>query len=102
MKAYSIVFEWSTYDCNGVDVEVFSTYDKAVARFNEIISNEKDNNVSWVGDAYEKDGNLQKDFTLDCSEEFTDGKEHELWWSIACKNDWYLHDCLELRILEIR
>ena len=31
----------------------------------------------------------------------TDGEEHELWWNLTCKIDWFLHDFVELRILEV-
>ena len=101
-KAYTIVFEWSTEDANGVDVEVFDTYEKAVTRFNEIIETEQDPDMSWVSGAWDENGDLLKDYELDCNEQFTDGKEHELWWYIVCKNDWCLHDHLELRILEVK
>ena len=30
-----------------------------------------------------------------------DGEEHEFWWNLTCKTDWYLHDFIELRILEV-
>lgn len=102
MKVYTIVFEWSTNDCDGVDVEVFSTYEKAVNRFNEIIENEHKPEISWVGEAFDENGNLKENYTLDCNKQFTDNEEHELWWNIECKNDWYFHDNLELRILEMR
>lgn len=102
MKIYTIVFEWSTNDCDGVDVEVFLTYEKAVNRFNEIIENEHKPEMSWVSDAWDENGDLLKDYILDCNEQFTDNEEHELWWNIECKNDWYFHDNLELRILEMR
>ena len=102
MKAYTIVFEWSTDDENGVDVEVFDSYEKAVHRFNEIIEDEHSPEMSWVSNAWDENGDLLHGYELDCNEQFTDGEEHELWWNIECKNDWYLHDYLELRILEIK
>ena len=102
MKAYTIVFEWSTDDSSGVDVEVFSTYEKAVARFNEIIEDEQNPDISWVSDAWNENGDLSEDYELNCNEQFTDNKEHELWWDIKCQHNWYLHDFLELRILEVK
>lgn len=102
MKAYTIVFQWSTDDCDGVDVEVFSTYAKAVARFNEIIENEHNPEISWVGNAFDEHGYLLERYTLDCNEQYTDNEEHELWWKIETQNDWYYHDYLELRILEMK
>ncbi len=102
MKAYTIVFEWSTDDANGVDVEVFDSYEKAVERFNAIIEDESDNNISWAADAFDENGDVRHGYELDCNEPFEDGEEHELWWNIQMKNDWYFHDSLELRILEVK
>ena len=102
MKAYTIIFDWATEDASGIDVEVFDTYDKAVDRFHRIIEDENDNSISWVGDAFDENGDLLEDYELDCNEQFADGEEHELWWHIERKNDWFLHDHLELRILEVK
>ena len=102
MKVYMIVFEWSTEDAADVEVEVYGTYDKAVDRFNKIIESERDVSISWVDDAWDENGKLLDNYDLDCNEPFADGEEHELWWNIECKNDWYLHDHLELRILEVK
>ena len=102
MKAYTIVFEWSTDDASSIDVEVFDTYEKAVDRFNRIIEDEHDNSNSWVGDAYDENGELLEDYELDCNDPFTDGEEHELWWDMEKKHDWNYHERLELRILEVK
>ena len=82
MKIYLVLFQYCTDDCDGVDTQAFSTYEKALERFNEIIKNEKNTEISWVGNAFEND-KLQKNYELDCNETFTDGEEHELWWNIA-------------------
>lgn len=102
MKVYTIVFQWATDDAEGTDVEVFDTYEKAVDRFNQIVEDEHDNSISWVGDAYDENGDLLEDYKLDCNEPFTDGEEHELWWDIRKQTNWYFHDSLELRILEVK
>ena len=100
MKIYLVLFQYCTDDCDGVDTQAFSTYEKAVERFNEIIENEKNTEISWAGNAFEND-KLQKNYELDCNETFIDGEEHERWWNLSCKLDWYLHEFLELRILEV-
>ena len=100
MKIYLVLFQYSTDDCDGVDTQAFSNYEKAVERFNEIIENEKNTDMSWAENAFEND-KLQHNYELDCNETFTDGEEHELWWNLSCKLDWYLHEFLELRILEV-
>lgn len=100
MKIYLVLFQYSTEDCDGVETQAFSTYEKAVERFNEIVENEKKPEISWVPNAYENNV-LQDNYELECNTKFTDGKEHELWWNLTCKLDWYLHDFIELRILEV-
>lgn len=103
MEVYTIVFEWIVDGADGIDVEVFDTYEKAVKRFNEIIENEKHEPNGWVDKAFDENGDLlEEDYDLDCNDPFTDGKEHELWWRIRCERDWFLHENLELRILEVK
>lgn len=85
MKIYLVLFQYSTDDCDGVDTQAFSTYEKAVERFHEIIENEKNPKCSWAANAFEN-GELQHNYELDCSD-FTDTEEHELWWNLTCKLD---------------
>lgn len=99
-KIYLVLFQYSTDDCDGVDTQAFSSYEKAVERFNEIVQAEKTPGNSWAANAFEN-GKLQHNYELDCNDTFTDGEEHELWWYLTCKMDWYLHDFIELRILEV-
>lgn len=97
---YLILLQYSTDDCDGIETECFDTYDKAVNRFSEIIENEKKAN-EWIKNAFEN-GILHHNYELDCSPDYSDNKEHELWWNITCKLDWYLHTFVELRILEVQ
>lgn len=101
MKIYTVVLQFSSDDADGIDIELFFTYDKAVKRFKEIIETEKQPGMSWVADAYE-DGILLHSYELDASPEFKDNEEHELWWNITCKVDWNIHEFLELRIIEVQ
>ena len=41
MKIYLVLFQYCTDDCDGVETQAFSTYEKAVERFNELIKDEK-------------------------------------------------------------
>ena len=101
MKIYLVMMQYSTDDCDGVDTECFDTYEKAVNRYNQMIEAEKKPDNSWVANAFEN-GVLQHNYELDCSSIHSDGQEHELWWNITCKLDWYLHTFIELRILEVQ
>ncbi len=100
MKIYLVLFLYCTDDCDGVETQAFSTYEKAVERFNEIIKDEKTSDIRWAANAFEN-GKLQRNYALDRNNTFTDGEEHELWWNLTCKADWFLHDFVELRILEV-
>ena len=101
MKIYLVMMQYSTDDCDGVDTECFDTYEKAVNRYNQMIEAEKKPDNSCVANAFEN-GVLQHNYELDCSPIHSDGQEHELWWNITCKLDWYLHTFIELRILEVQ
>ena len=41
MKIYLVLFQYCTDDCDGVETQAFSTYEKAVERFNELVKDEK-------------------------------------------------------------
>ena len=100
MKIYLVLFQYCTDDYAGIETQAYSTYEKAVERFNEIIKTEKTSDIRWAANAFEN-GKLRHNYILDRNDTFTDGEEHELWWYLTCKIDWYLHDFVELRILEI-
>ena len=65
-NVYMVKFEWSTDDDQGIDIELFKNYKNAVKRFNKIIKNEKDPDISWVADAFSDgvfdDGNYELDY----------------------------------------
>ena len=94
---YVVLLDYSTDDCSGIDLYIFDTYQKALNKFNEIIEQEKQPEMSWVG---EKFTNNTFDYELDTNiENAKDGVE--LWWNVTDRNDWYFHDFLDLKIKEI-
>ena len=99
MKIYLVLFQYSAEDYDGVDTQAFSTYEKAVNAFTRLQKAKRSPEMSWAANAFEN-GELQHNYELDCSD-FTDTEEHKLWWNLTCKLDWYLHDFIELRILEV-
>lgn len=57
---YMVLFDWSTQDDSAVEAELFDTYEKAYGRYQEIITNEKDPELSWVGaEAVDENGNIK-------------------------------------------
>ena len=101
MKAYLVTLQYSCDNSDGIEIEVFSTYDKALTRFNEIIEVETQPNMSYTANAFEN-GNLLSGYELDTSPEYNDNQEHEHWWNLTCKHDWYLHTFIELRFTEVK
>lgn len=53
MKIYLVLFQYCTDDCDGVETQAFSTYEKAVERFNELIKDEKTSDIRWAANAFE-------------------------------------------------
>lgn len=101
MKVYAVIFDWSTEDYDDVEVEVFNTYSKAYKRFNEIISEEK-TDISWVGDAFDKNNRLIDGYELDEHIESDGILEYDCWWNISQSDNWFYHDYISLRILEVK
>ena len=101
MKIYAVIFDWSTSDDSQVDIELFDTYPKAFNCFNEIIENEKKAEMSWVADAFDDNGKLSDGYEFNEHIESNGSQELDCWWNITDKNDWYQHDFLELRIIEV-
>lgn len=102
MKVYGVIFDWSTRDDNQVEIELFDTYPKAFKRFNQIIQNEKNPEMSWVADAFDENGEVLDGYELDEHIESNGTQEYVCWWNITDKNDWYQHDFLEIRIMEVK
>lgn len=102
MKVYEILLQYSTDDGSSVDSFIFDSYEKAVKRFKELIEEEKIY-IEWVKNAFESEETLKDyEFETNIDEEYKDNLEHELYWEITDKYDWYQHDYFELRISEVK
>lgn len=81
-NVYVIKFDWSTDDDNGYETELFNNYDDAVKRFNEMVENEKNPDLSWVADAF-SDGTFDdEDYEL----AYYTGTDY-MYWSVSKRND---------------
>lgn len=58
--------------------------------------------MSWVADAFDENGNVLDDYEFDEHIESDGSQEFECWRNITDKNDWYQHDFLEIRIMEVK
>lgn len=54
---YIVQFDWATPDASGINLYVFGDYGRAYDKFKELICNERNPEMSWVGDIeFDDDG----------------------------------------------
>ena len=63
---------------------------------------EKYSKLLWVADAFDENGNVSDGYEFDEHIESDGTQEFACWWNITDKNDWYQHDFLEIRIMEVK
>ena len=76
MKVYTVTLEWLFDDNQGLEIEIFDTYEKAKNYFYNAIKNEQNPDNSWVGDMAFENGELQDGYELDCSPDYRDNDIH--------------------------
>lgn len=81
-NVYTIKFDWSTDDDQGCEVELYKNYDDAVKRFNEMIENEKNPDLSWVSDSFDDDAFDDENYELDYHNE-----TEYMYWSVSKRDD---------------
>lgn len=97
---YMVEFDWSVEDGCNVETELFSNYEKALKRYDEIIANEKTDGMSWVADAINPNGTIVKGYTF---EEFGDRtKQENLSWHFAEDAYYMFHSIIRLVKMEIK
>jgi len=101
MTVYIVKFDWSTYDGCDVDLYVYDTYEKAFDKYNELIKNEMNPELSWVGSQAFENGKLQKGYELFEIKRIPETDESEIYWCVENKNDYYQHSYIGIKILEV-
>lgn len=81
-SVYMIRFLWSTNDDQDTEIELYGNYDDAVKRFNEMIENEKNPDLSWAADAF--DGERFDDENYEFDQRL--GTEY-MYWSVNKRSD---------------
>lgn len=100
MKVYLVIFEWSTEIDSDIDIEAFNSYEKAVARFQERIDDEK-TYESWVREAFNENGDIFEGY--DCNECQPDTSlETYAYWSIIDEYNRRLRDYIAIVPLEVK
>ena len=100
-KVYIVQFNWSTSDAGSVDLFVYGKYDDAYDKFKELICNERNPEMSWVGDIEFDDDGYPVDDNYEFEFEDNNPCESEVYWNITDKNDWYTHSFIDLRVMEV-
>ena len=100
MNVYLVVFDWTTEEGSDVDIEAFSSYEKAAKRFNERIREEK-SDMSWAHDAFDEDGNVLDGYDFDeCPPD--NRLETYAYWTITQCTNWLMKDYLAIVKLEVK
>lgn len=100
-KVFIVQFDWSTPDSGGIDLYAFKNYGDAYDKFKELICNERNPEMSWVGDIEFDDDGYPVDDHYEFEFEDNNSCESEVWWHITDKNDWYQHSFIDLRVMEV-
>ena len=98
--AYMVQVIWSTDDNEGVETELFSTYEKALTAYYNTIEGEMSD--TWIT-AHMTNGGFDDDITFE-HENYHFNDEQQLYrsWSVRQKNDWYFYTTVTIEIKELR
>lgn len=99
-KIYLILFDWSTTDLDGIKTFHFHHFEDARKKFNELIENECNPDLSWVGsEVFDENGGVNEGYELDCNSDDENAKE--LYWHVVDKNDYNRRSFIDLTKKEI-
>lgn len=99
MKVYLVILEWGKDYEHEVELDIYSTYEKVLPKFNELIAEEKKPEKSWVGDI-KWNGDVPDDehIELDYLDRRNETDETECYWLITDKwNRAYTNISIEIR-----
>ena len=87
---------------NVLVITVYGTYEKAYAKFKELIADEMNPDNSWVGELEWKDCVLQDDkIELDFLDRRNDTDETECYWLITDTWNYGVHTFISIEIREV-
>jgi len=101
MKVYMIKFDWSTSDSGDVELFIYRNYDDAYDKFKAIISDERNPELSWVGNIEFDENGYPVDDHYEFEFKDNNSNESEVYWHITDKNDWYQHSFIDLLVMEV-
>ena len=78
------MLDWLTTDDQGIDYYIYKDYKKALKKFNALIIDECDADISWVGSqVFNEDGEVNEGFTLDCNTNIKIRGSRDLFWRVT-------------------
>ena len=72
---------WSTDEDDGTDYYLYKNYDTAKNKYDRLIEDENDADISWIGsEVFNENGEVNKGYKLKCSE--VTESEQDLYWNV--------------------
>lgn len=97
---YLVLFDWSTTDNEGIETYLYYHLEDALKKVNEIIEDECNPDISWVGDEmFDENGEVNEGYDLESN--LDDKSAKEFYWYAVDKNDHNRHSFINLFIREI-
>lgn len=100
-KVFVVKFDWSTPDAEDVELFIYRHYGDAYDKFKEIICNERNPEMSWVGDIEFDDDGYPIDDHYEFEFEDNNSGESEVYWHIVDKDNYYQHSFIDLLVMEV-
>lgn len=98
MKAYIVKLSWATEYDKDYEINVYDTYEKAYAKFKELIAEQKDPERSWFGVLEWKNGRPTDDhIKLGFYDRKGESEETECYWYIS--DNWGSNTYTDISIL---
>lgn len=80
MKVYLVQIFWVTEEERGSDVRVYKNRDDALDKYESLIEDENDADISWVGsEVFDENGEVNDGFTVETNE----GTEGNLFYDVT-------------------
>lgn len=100
-KVYIVQFDWATPDAEGIDLHVYKNYADAYDKFKQLIIEERNPEMSWVGDLEFDDDGYPTDDRYELDFEDNNSNESEVYWHLRDNSDWYVHSYIDLLVKEV-
>jgi hypothetical protein len=98
---FMVMLDWLTPDDHDTDYYLFNDYEKALDKFNSLIEDENDSDISWVGsEVFDENGEVNEGFELSCNTNTCEQGERNLYWTVSDK-DKYRYSTITLTKKEI-